>query len=141
MRDGQDRLFISNIKVAEGGVDLRRKLMAEGRISTNGILFDSGSANIQPRSLGIVRQISQVLMQDPSIKLNIIGHTDSDGPDDANLALSKARAKAVKEALVNIYKISADRLTTDGKGETQPVGDNNTTDGKAQNRRVEFVKI
>ncbi|WP_299366549.1 OmpA family protein [Winogradskyella sp.] len=141
MRDGTDRLFISNLKVAKGGIDLRRKLMAEGRISTNGILFDSGSANIQPISLGIVRQISQVLQQDQSIKLNIIGHTDSDGSDDANLKLSKARAEAVKSALINIYKISKDRLTTDGKGASQPVGDNNTADGKAQNRRVEFIKI
>ncbi|EDP72218.1 Outer membrane protein and related peptidoglycan-associated (lipo)protein-like protein [Flavobacteriales bacterium ALC-1] len=139
--EGKERLFISNLKISEGGEDLRRKLMSEGKISTNGILFDSGSANIQPQSLGIVRQISQVLMQDESIKLNIIGHTDADGPDDANLKLSKARAAAVKDVLINIYKISADRLTTDGKGETQPVGDNKTTDGKAQNRRVEFVKI
>ncbi|MCB0400068.1 MAG: OmpA family protein [Winogradskyella sp.] len=141
LKDGEERVFIKNIKVAEGGVDLRRKLMSEGKISTNGILFDSGSANIQPQSLGIVRQISQVLMQDSSIKLNIVGHTDSDGSDDSNLKLSKDRAEAVKTALVNIYNISADRLTTDGKGETEPVADNGTADGKAQNRRVEFVKI
>jgi outer membrane protein OmpA-like peptidoglycan-associated protein len=139
--EGEESLFLSNLKVSEGGEDLRRKLMNEGKISTNGILFDSGSANIQPQSLGIVRQISQVLMQDESIKLNIVGHTDSDGANDANLKLSKARAAAVKDVLITIYKISPDRLTTDGKGETQPVGDNKTTDGKAQNRRVEFVKI
>lgn len=139
--EGKERLFLSNIKVAEGGEDLRRKLMSEGKISTNGILFDSGSANIQPQSLGIIRQISQVLMQDKNIRLNIIGHTDSDGPNDANLKLSKARAAAVKEILISIYNISENRLTTDGKGESQPVGDNATTDGKAQNRRVEFVKI
>ncbi|MBT8272428.1 MAG: OmpA family protein, partial [Bacteroidia bacterium] len=141
LKDGKDRVFIRNLKVAEGGVDLRRKLMSEGRISTNGILFDSGSATIQPQSYGIIRQISQVLVQDTSIKLNIIGHTDADGADDANLKLSKARADAVKTALITIYKISGDRLQTDGKGETQPVGDNSTSDGKAQNRRVEFVKI
>lgn len=141
LKDGEERVFIKNIKVAEGGVDLRRKLMSEGKISTNGILFDSGSANIQPQSLGIVRQISQVLMQDDSIKLNIVGHTDSDGSDDSNLKLSKDRAEAVKTAMVNIYNISADRLTTEGKGETEPVADNGTADGKAQNRRVEFVKI
>ena len=81
------------------------------------------------------------MVQDESIKLNIVGHTDSDGANDANLKLSKARATAVKDVLITIYKISPDRLTTDGKGETQPVGDNKTTDGKAQNRRVEFVKI
>lgn len=140
LKDGEERVFIKNIKVAEGGLDLRRKLMSEGKISTNGILFDSGSANIQPQSLGIVRQISQVLMQDESIKLNIVGHTDSDGSDDSNLKLSKDRAEAVKNTLVNIYNISADRLTTEGKGETEPVADNGTADGKAQNRRVEFVK-
>ncbi|OZV67116.1 OmpA family protein [Winogradskyella aurantia] len=141
LKIGEERIFIKNLKVAKGGVDLRRQLLSEGKVSTNGILFDSGSANIQPQSLGIVRQISQVLMQDNSIRLNIIGHTDSDGTDEANLELSKARAAAVKEALVNIFDISPDRLTTDGKGESQPVGDNSTADGKAQNRRVEFIKI
>ncbi len=141
LNDGKERIFIQNIKIAEGGVDLRRKLMADGKISTNGILFDSGSANIQPQSLGIVRQISQVLMQDDSIRLNIIGHTDSDGKDNANLKLSKARADAVKTALTDIYNIAEDRLTTEGKGESEPIGDNTTADGKAQNRRVEFVKI
>lgn len=140
VHDGE-RVFINNLKVAKGGVDLRRKLMSEGKISTNGILFESGSAKIEPQSLGIVLQISQVLKQDESIKLNIIGHTDSDGKTDANLKLSKARAAAVKEALVSIYNISEERLTTDGKGSSEPVGDNSTSDGKAQNRRVEFIKI
>ncbi|GAB1857052.1 hypothetical protein MHTCC0001_18880 [Flavobacteriaceae bacterium MHTCC 0001] len=139
LEDGEEYLYISNLKIAEGGVDLRRKLMDEGKVSTNGILFDSGSANIQPQSLGIVRQISQVLMQDDTIKLKIIGHTDADGSDEANLKLSKARAEAVKNTLVTIYKISANRLETDGKGETSPVGDNNNAAGKAQNRRVEFI--
>lgn len=139
-KDGEERVFIKNLKVAEGGVDLRRKLLSEGKISTNGILFDSGSARIQPQSLGIIRQISQVLMQDENIKLLIVGHTDADGSDIANLKLSKERAKSVKQALIKIYNISSNRLTTDGKGETQPVGDNSTTDGKSQNRRVEFIK-
>ncbi|MEZ4793084.1 MAG: OmpA family protein [Gelidibacter sp.] len=140
-KDGKERLFIQNVKIAEGGLDLRRTLMSEGRVSTNGILFDSGSANIKPQSLGIVMQISQVLLQDDNIKLNIVGHTDSDGSDEANMKLSKARAEAVKNALVTIYKISEDRLQTDGKGESVPVADNGTADGKAQNRRVEFIKI
>lgn len=141
LKDGKDKIFISNLKIAEGGVDLRRKLMAEGKISTNGILFDSNSAKIKPRSLGIVRQISQVLLQDENIKLKIVGHTDSDGSNEANLKLSKARAEVVKNALVNIYNMSGDRLETDGKGESEPVADNSTTEGKSQNRRVEFIKI
>ncbi len=140
-KDGEEHLYITNLKVAKGGVDLRRKLLSEGKISTNGILFDSGSANIKPQSYGIIRQISQVLVQDESIKLNIIGHTDSDGSENTNIKLSKDRADAVKEALIKIYKISGDRLQSDGKGATVPVGDNSTPDGKAQNRRVEFIKI
>lgn len=141
VKDGVERIFIKNLKIAEGGVDLRRKLMSEGQISTNGILFDSGSANIKPQSYGIIRQISQVLMQDESIKLNIIGHTDSDGDKAANLKLSKQRALAVKDALINIYNIPESSLKTDGKGESNPIADNTSANGKAQNRRVEFIKI
>ncbi|WP_298553993.1 OmpA family protein [uncultured Algibacter sp.] len=140
-KDDKEQLFIRNLKVAKGGVDLRRELLSKGKVSTNGILFDSGSASIQPQSYGIIRQISQVLMQDENLKLNIIGHTDSDGNDDTNLKLSKNRADAVKEALIKVYKISGDRLQTDGKGESIPVVDNSNSAEKAKNRRVEFVKI
>lgn len=141
LKDGKEKIFISNLKVAEGGVDLRRKLMAEGKVSTNGILFNSGSADILPQSMGIIRQISQVLTQDPNIKLKIVGHTDADGTDESNLKLSKDRAEAVKNSLVSVYGIAADRLVSEGKGESEPVGDNNTAEGKSQNRRVEFIKL
>ena len=138
-KDGKETLLLSNLKVAEGGLDLRRTLIADGRVSTNGILFDSGSANIQPQSMGIIRQISQVLQQERDMNLNIIGHTDADGDDASNKKLSEERAAAVKDALVKVYNIDAGRLSTAGKGEAEPVGDNATADGKAQNRRVEFV--
>jgi len=138
---GKERIFISNLQVAEGGLDLRRKLISEGEVSTNGILFDAGSANIQPKSMGIIRQISQVLQQENGMNLIIIGHTDADGSDDDNLSLSQKRAESVKEALVKVYGIAENRLQTEGKGESDPVGDNNTSDGKAQNRRVVFKKI
>lgn len=141
LKDGKETLYISNLKVAEGGVDLRRKLLSEGMVSTNGILFHSGSANLQPQSMGIIRQISQVLLQEKAMNLNIIGHTDADGEEATNMKLSQDRAEAVKNALVNIYQIDAGRLQTEGKGESEPVGDNGTVDGKAQNRRVVFVKI
>lgn len=141
LKDGKERIFITNLKVAEGGVDLRRKLIAEGEVSTNGILFDSGSANIQPPSMGVIRQISQVLQQDKEMNLMIVGHTDTDGSGDANLSLSQKRAAAVKNALVNVYGIADTRLQTQGKGESEPLGDNNTPEGKAQNRRVVFKKI
>ncbi|WP_343487872.1 OmpA family protein [Allomuricauda sp. d1] len=139
-KDGKEQVFITNLKVAEGGVDLRRKLISEGKISTNGILFDSGSANIKPESMGIIRQIFQVLQQDASINLKIVGHTDADGGDDTNMALSKKRADAVKNALVSVYGVDGNRLSTEGKGESEPVADNTSPEGKSQNRRVEFIK-
>lgn len=136
----KEAIYLSNFKIAEGGIDLRKKLISEGRISTNGILFDSGSANIQPQSMGIIRQIYQVLQQESDMKMKIVGHTDSDGNDDTNKRLSTQRAEAVKNVLISVYNISAERLTAEGKGESEPVGDNGTADGKAQNRRVEFIK-
>lgn len=140
LKDNKEDIFIANVKVAEGGVDLRRKLLSEGRISTNAILFDSGSANLQPESMGVIRQIFQVLQQDPSIRLQIVGHTDSDGETEANQTLSEQRAAAVKDALVSVYGADPGRLTTLGKGESEPVSDNNSPGGKAKNRRVEFIK-
>lgn len=71
----------------------------------------------------------------------IIGHTDSDGADAANEKLSLDRANAVKNYLVDGFGINSDNLTVMGKGESEPVADNSTADGKAKNRRVEFKKL
>ena len=72
--------------------------------------------------------------------MKIVGHTDSDGDDAKNLDLSKRRAASVKIILSTEFGIDASRMETDGLGETKPVGDNKTPEGKAQNRRVEFIK-
>ena len=76
-----------------------------------------------------------------SVKVKVLGHTSSDGDDNANLELSRKRATAVREMLVNEFNIDASRIDTEGKGETQPVADNKTREGKALNRRVEFIKL
>ena len=134
-------VFISNIKVATGKPDARHKLVEEGKFSTTGILFDVNSDKIKPTSYGVVKEIADVLQQNSGIKIKIIGHTDSDGSDASNLELSTKRSAAVKDMLVNEFGIDASRLETDGKGETQAVTDNKTKEGKAANRRVEFVKL
>ena len=87
-KDGKEDIFIRNLKIAEGGLDLRSQLLKDGMVSTNGILFDVNSANIQPESYGVLRQIALAMEESP-MSLNIIGHTDSDGADEANLDLSK----------------------------------------------------
>jgi len=133
--------YITNLKVATGLPDTRHKLVEEGKFSTTGILFDVNAASIKPESNGTLKELADVLKKNPGIRVKIWGHTDSDGSDANNLELSKKRAAAVKDALTAEFGIEASRLESDGKGETVPVGDNKTKEGKAQNRRVEFVKI
>jgi len=134
-------LFISNIKIATGLPDTRHKLIDEGKFSTTGILFDVAAATIKPESGGVLKEIGTLLNEHKDVKLKIVGHTDGDGADATNLELSKKRSEAVKAALVKEFSIDASRLQTDGKGESVPVGDNKTKEGKAQNRRVDFIKL
>ncbi len=143
LRDGRDvdEIFIKDFKIAETGVDIRSKLLTDGRFSTTGILFNSGSDQIKPESFGILKQIANALQEEMDLNLNIIGHTDGDGDDDTNLMLSQQRATSVKNLLVSQFQIDESRLQTEGKGESQPVDNNTSSEGKANNRRVEFVKI
>lgn len=134
-------MFISNIKVAQGLPETRHKLIEEGKFSTTAILFDVNSANIKPESAGVLKEIGAVLNEYKGVKIKIIGHTDSDGTDAENLTLSQKRATAIKDALIKNYEISGARIETEGKGETDGVADNKTKEGKAANRRVEFVKL
>lgn len=138
--DAEVGYAIGNIKIAKGLPDTRHKLVEEGKFSTTGILFDVNAATIKPESSGVLKEIADVLQKHPELKVKIIGHTDSDGTDAVNLELSKKRAEAVKQILIKDHGIDSSRLESDGKGETAPVGDNKTKEGKAQNRRVEFVK-
>jgi outer membrane protein OmpA-like peptidoglycan-associated protein len=136
-----DYFVLSNIRLAVGAPDTRNKLITEGKFVTTGILFDVNKDVIKPESYGTMKAIANVLSENPDVKVKIVGHTDSDGDDKSNLDLSKRRADAVKSALAKDFSIDASRLETDGKGETQPADKNNTETGKANNRRVEFIKL
>lgn len=105
-----------------------------------GIQFESGKDVIKPVSFPILDQVVKVMVENPEYNLEINGHTDDVGKDEANLILSQKRAEAVKKYLVN-KGIGEGRLKATGFGETQPVADNKTAAGKAQNRRVEFKVI
>jgi outer membrane protein OmpA-like peptidoglycan-associated protein len=141
LHKAEDRYLISNFRLAVGAPDTRNKLITEGKFVTTGITFDVNSATIKPESYGTLKTIAQVLQDNADVRVKIIGHTDSDGDDNANMALSKKRAEAVKAVLSSDFGVNASRLESDGKGESQPVGDNKTPEGKANNRRVEFVKL
>jgi outer membrane protein OmpA-like peptidoglycan-associated protein len=139
LQNGQ--YLFGNIRLAVGAPDTRNKLLTEGRFSTTGILFDVNSAVVKGESFGALKDIADVLKENPAIRLNIVGHTDSDGDATANLSLSQKRAAAVKDALAGQFGIDPGRMQTDGKGASQPVAPNTTPTGKAQNRRVEFIKL
>ena len=78
--------------------------------------------------------------ENPETMFLIVGHTDSDGSTEDNLLLSEKRAASVRNYLLSNFKIKSDHLRIMGKGENSPVASNNTPDGKAQNRREEFIK-
>jgi OmpA-OmpF porin, OOP family len=133
--------YISNIKITTAAPDTRNKLLTEGKLVTYGIYFDVNKDVVKPESYGTLKDIAQVLNEVPDVKVKIVGHTDSDGADAANLDLSKRRAAAVKAELAKSFGVNADRLVTDGMGEKQPVAPNDTPVNKAMNRRVEFIKL
>ena len=135
-----DPAILKNIRIAEGGVKLYDRLSTDGKIVTRGILFDSGKAIIKPESMGTVNEIVKLMMEYPDIKFSVEGHTDSDGAEDFNLDLSEQRAHAVKALFVDLG-VDESRLQTKGHGESTPVDSNSTPEGKANNRRVEFIKI
>ena len=136
-----DYMLLGNIKLAVGAADTRNKLMTEGKFVTRGILFDVNSDKIKPESSGALKDIANVLKENAGVKVKIVGHTDSDGDDKANMTLSEKRAAAVKNYLVKEYGIDETSLTTEGKGESELADKNPTPEGKANNRRVEFVKL
>ena len=120
---------------------MRSKLLTEGKLISYGIYFDVNKDVVKPESYGTLKEIAAVMNENPEVKVKVVGHTDSDGADPANLDLSKRRGGSVKDALVKNFGVDASRLEFDGMGETQPVAPNDTPVNKALNRRVEFIKL
>lgn len=137
---GNRQSFIKNIRIAQGAVPLYDKFLTDGKIVTNGIRFDVNQATIRPESTGVINEIVGLLKNHPEIRFSVEGHTDGDGGAALNQRLSEARAKAVMDRMVAMG-ISPGRLRFLGHGQGQPVAPNTTPEGKAQNRRVEFVKF
>lgn len=133
----QMKILLKNFRVATG---FPQKIKLDnGKFITRAIKFDVNKAILKPESITVLKMVQQFLTDNPTINFEIGGHTDSDGDDALNLKLSQARADAVKEQLIKMG-IAAARLTTKGFGKLKPVVPNTTAEGKANNRRVEFVK-
>ena len=133
--------FVTSIRLAESETDVMYDaLTSKGRWATQGILFATGKAEVQPESRPVLKEIAATMKKYGDLKILIEGHTDNVGSPAANLALSDARAAAVKAALVSDFGLDGARITTKGLGDTKPAAPNDSATGRAQNRRVEIVK-
>ncbi|WP_029582530.1 OmpA family protein [Bradyrhizobium sp. URHD0069] len=128
-----------SVKPAAAPVDatvcqqLFSELLSKGRIR-----FETGRATIDPDSAGLLDRLIETALRCPTANIEIAGHTDGDGEDSSNQALSEKRAQAVIDYLVKAG-LPADRFTPMGYGSTQPVASNDSDEGRARNRRIDFV--
>ena len=139
-------LAVVEVRAMEQKVEITADFLADqieksGRVAIHGILFGTGKADITPDSSKTLAEIGNLLANRPAWRLRIEGHTDDVGGAKPNLELSKRRAEAVKQWLVAKHGVDAKRLETQGFGDTRPVVKDKTDAGRAQNRRVELVRL
>ncbi len=134
-------VLIGNLRIAAGGKDLYKALEASGRVTADGIFFDTNSDRLRPESDAVLGQIGEMLVKHADMRLGIEGHTDNVGQATANQSLSQKRAAAVKAYLSSKHGIDAARLEAKGFGADKPVAPNADEAGRQKNRRVELVKL
>lgn len=121
--------------------DMAKAIAADGKLDLYGILFDIDKTDLKPESKGTLEEVAKLLKSDPTLKLEVAGHTDNTGGAEHNMKLSAGRAAAVVNALVTTYGIDKARLQANGYGDTKPVAPNDTDQNRVKNRRVELRKI
>jgi OOP family OmpA-OmpF porin len=140
-------IFVMRAKAMDTGmakVDaaaMHKGLEQTGHMALYGIQFEFGKSTLKPESAPVLAEVATLLRQAAKLKLHVVGHTDNVGTFDANMALSKARAASVVDALVKQHGIAANRLMPHGASSIAPVATNRSDAGRAENRRVELVEM
>jgi len=144
--DGLDRCegTPSGVQVDEFGCpvpinEMEKEFVDTGMIQLQNIYFETGKATLKPESHQVLHDVAAILVKWPSLKIEIAGHADSRGDDEFNLELSRARAHAVLDYLIDTFpELKFEQFFVQGYGETQPIASNDTAEGRRMNRRVEF---
>ena len=149
-----DPVYMRNVVIAKGAVDLyerqetdidakvsavEKEIEETGKFVTNNILFETGKATLKPESMEEIQKVADYMKKNPTARFEVQGHTDNQGSDAVNDPLSQQRAEAVVKALES-QGVDPFNLRPVGKGSHEPVADNSTDEGRAKNRRVEFIK-
>ena len=148
--DYKNMTFIRNVVIAKGAVALydrnpqdvsavEKAIQETGKFVTNNILFDTGKATLKQESMIEIMRVADYMKKNPTARFEVQGHTDNQGSDKINDPLSQQRAEAIVKALEGLG-VDGFNLKAVGKGSHEPVADNKTEEGRAQNRRVEFIK-
>jgi outer membrane protein OmpA-like peptidoglycan-associated protein len=126
--------------VTASAAEMAAGIDRDGHISIYNIYFDTGKAEVKAESKAALDAVAALLAERPTLKLRVVGHTDSTGGFETNMKLSAERAQAVVKALTSTHGIDAARLAAHGAGPLAPVASNRTDEGKAKNRRVDLVE-
>ena len=148
--DYKNLTFIRNVVIAKGAVALydrnaqdvsavEKAIQETGKFVTNNILFDTGKATLKQESMIEIMKVADYMKKNPTARFEVQGHTDNQGSDKINDPLSQQRAEAIVKALEGLG-VDGFNLKAVGKGSHEPVADNKTEEGRAKNRRVEFIK-
>lgn len=145
--EGYPYSCISNVRIGQGAValydrnagDIDKAMAETGKFVTNNILFDTGKATLKPESMAEIQKVADYMKKNPGVRFEVQGHCDNQGSDKVNDPLSQSRAEAIVKALVGLG-VDKWNLKAVGKGSHEPVADNKTEEGRAKNRRVEFLK-
>ena len=148
--DYMNLTFIRNVVIAKGAVELydrnaqdvsavEKAIQETGKFVTNNILFDTGKATLKQESMVEIMKVADYMKKNPSARFEVQGHTDNQGSDKINDPLSQQRAEAIVKALEGLG-VDGFNLKAVGKGSHEPIADNKTEAGRAQNRRVVFIK-
>jgi len=129
-------VILEKDKITEKNFEMVQKGMV---ITLKGVYFDFDKATIKPESYPVLDDAAKILTDNPKITVEIQGHTDSDGSDSYNQKLSERRAYSIVDYFVKVKGIDVNRLKAIGYGESKPIASNDTKEGRALNRRVEFV--